>query len=53
MYQYLMSTCEETLDGDDEQVTLYSGLPSFVTLMAIIHFVPFHIGSSDTSGGCD
>ena len=41
--------CEETLDGDDEQVKFYTGLPTFVTLMAIFRFVSSHFGSSDTS----
>ena len=39
--------CEETLDGDDEQVKFYTGL--LVTLMAIFHFVSCHMGSSGTS----
>ena len=41
--------CKETLDGDDEQVKFYTGLPTFVTLMAIFCFVSSHFGSSDTS----
>ena len=41
--------CEETLDGDDEQFKFYTGLPSFVTLMAVFHFVSCHMGSSGTS----
>ena len=34
---------EKTLEGDDEKVKFYTGLPSFATLMTIFHFVSSHI----------
>ena len=40
---------EETLNGDDEQVKFYTGLPSFATLMAVFNFVSAHISFVCTS----
>ena len=40
---------EESLEGDDGQVKVYTGLPSFVRLMAIFPFVSSHIAFSGTS----
>ena len=36
---------EETLNGDNEQVKFYTGLPSFGALMAAFSFVSAHISS--------
>ena len=40
---------EETLNGDDQQVKFYTGLPLFATLVAVFNFVSAHISSAYTS----
>ena len=38
-----MSLNKEASDGADERVKLYTGLPSYVILMAVFNFVSVHI----------
>ena len=40
---------KEALEGADGQVKFYTGLPSFVTLIAIFNFVSAHIVESCTT----
>ena len=40
---------EETLNGGDEQVKFYTGLPSFAAVMAVINVVSARISSACTS----
>ena len=41
-----MSLNKEALDGADERVKFYTGLPSYVILMAVFNFVSAHIPES-------
>ena len=41
-----MSLNKEALDGADERVKFYTGLPSYVILMAVFSFVSAHIPES-------
>ena len=40
---------EKDLNGDDEKVNFYTGLPTYATLMAIFNFVSTHIPLSSSA----